>query len=87
MNLQEGHSWYPRCLSSLLFFGQEKIPIDEDDEGQAGDRDNHFSHHFPPPEASSFIRFSRSELETTDTELKAIAAEARMGLRRMPKNG
>ena len=34
-----------------------------------------------------FIRRRRRELETTDTELKAMAAEARIGLRRSPKNG
>jgi len=30
---------------------------------------------------------NRSELDTTDTELNAIATEAMMGLRRMWKNG
>jgi hypothetical protein len=35
----------------------------------------------------SFCRRSLRELETTDTELKAMAAEAMIGLSRIPKKG
>ena len=34
-----------------------------------------------------YFFLSRSEFDTTDTELNAIASEAMMGLRRMWKNG
>jgi hypothetical protein len=35
----------------------------------------------------NFARRSRSELDTTETELKAMAAEAMMGLSKIPKKG
>jgi hypothetical protein len=35
----------------------------------------------------SLALFNRSEFVTTDTELKAIAADATIGLSRIPKNG
>ena len=39
------------------------------------------------PQGRTLNRRRRRELETTDTELKAMAAEAMIGLRSIPKNG
>ena len=67
--------------------GEEEIPVDEDDEAEAADGHNYLGQHLYPPHGRNLNRRRRRELETTETELKAMAAEAMIGLRRSPKNG
>jgi hypothetical protein len=54
-------------------------------EGKQGHRSR--GAHFLPPHSYSFTRLSRKAFVTTDTELIAIAAPAKMGESKMPKNG
>ena len=74
-------------LFGTLRFRKKEIPVDPQDEPKAGQADQNFRRHHPPSPDASFARRSRSELDTTETELKAMAREAMIGLSRMPKKG
>jgi hypothetical protein len=69
-----------------LFRGGQKIPVDGHDKEDSGCGDDDFRGHLHSP-PQILARLSRSELETTETELKAIAAEAIMGFRSSPARG
>ena len=79
-------------ISLLAFFHchslrKQEIPIHKKHKQNSYDRHNNSCQHVFFSYTPSLIFFSLNELETTDTELKAMATEAMMGLNKIPKNG
>jgi len=74
-------------LSPRPPLSSEKVEVDQDDQGQAGQGHQDPVHQPLLRERSSRTRLKRSEFVTTETELKAMAAEAIMGLSRTPNKG
>lgn len=74
-------------LLMIFRLGKEKVPIHPDNQQNPGQSYNQFAKHQTSSLSSIFALRNRRELETTDTELKAMATEAIIGLSRMPKKG
>ena len=85
-----GNFLKPAFIRKIPFppsFRKQKIPVNQENEDQASGSHQQFLHLYLSSRFPNSIRRSLRELETTETELKAMAAEASIGSRSIPKKG